>query len=66
MIKRIVALCTVLLCAGSVAHAYIGDKQSEDAPADPSKIITLPKYPAEGRKFEIRRTYRMNCLKLAT
>lgn len=60
MIKRIAAFCTVLLFAGSVAHAYIEDKQSEDAPADPSQIITLPKYPAEGRKFEIRRTYRTN------
>ncbi len=58
MIKGIAAFCMVLLCSVSVANSYIENKQSEDAPADPSQIITLPKFPAEGRKFEIRRTYR--------
>ena len=36
---------------------YLDDWQSMEMPEDPADIITVPRFPEEGRQFEIRRTY---------
>lgn len=52
-----VTALVLLIGAGLNAKEYLADWQSADRPEDPSKIVTIPEFPEEGRKFEVRRTY---------
>lgn len=57
MVLFIFASFTTASPGRSGENGYLEDWQSTDGPNDPSKIVTIPRYPEQGRKFEIRRIY---------
>ena len=60
LFARVLVVCVGLAlsaCQTGAPKEYLTDWQAQDAPGEPSEIITLPQFPKAGRAFEVRRTY---------